>query len=107
MITDSNNSELTALKNQIFTLLVALIVVSGTLTVYLYRQASLTNKDIAQAQQMFGMLAKNQNSIETFVGQLAAYGEKHPDFLPVLKKYGIQPRPATPGMAPAPVAPKK
>ena len=39
--------QVVALRHQVFTLLLALVVVSGTLTVYLYRQASLAGKDLA------------------------------------------------------------
>jgi energy-converting hydrogenase Eha subunit F len=98
-----NNAEFAALKNQVFTLLVALIVVSGTLTVYLYRQASLINKDILQYQmqdqQVSAALAKNESTIGPFVQELMAYGQKHPEFVPVLRKFGLVGNP--------PVAPKK
>lgn len=96
MITDSN-SEISALKRQVFTLLVALVVLSGTLTVYLYRQASITGRDIEaikpQAQQLIGAFNQNQSLMINFVNQLVAYGQAHPDFRPVLMKYGIQPPP--------------
>ena len=96
MIADSN-PEICALKRQLFTLLVALVVVSGTLTVYLYRQASITGKDIAaiqpQAQQLIGAFNQNQSLMIGFVNQLVVYGQAHPDFRPVLLKYGIQPPP--------------
>jgi hypothetical protein len=105
MIPD-NNSEITALKNQVFTLLVALIVVSGTLTVSLYRQVSLAGKDLAQGQQLAAVLTQNENSVAMFVNKLVAYGEKHPDFVPVLKKFGIAPVPGVPAGAPV-AAPKK
>jgi len=92
-----SNSEISALKRQVFTLLVALVVVSGTLTVYLYRQASITGKDITaiqpQAQQLIGAFNQNQSLMIGFVNQLVAYGQTHPDFRPVLLKYGIQPPP--------------
>ncbi len=92
-----SNSEICVLKRQVFTLLVALVVVSGTLTVYLYRQASITGKDIAaiqpQAQQLIGAFNQNQSLMIGFVNQLVAYGQAHPDFRPVLMKYGIQPPP--------------
>lgn len=96
-------AEIAALKNQIFTLLVALIVVSGTLTVYLYRQVSLANKDITQSRQVGEIVAKKDAAVTAFVNELAAYGQKHPDFAAsVLKKYGIPPTgiPATPPVAP-------
>jgi hypothetical protein len=97
------SGQLAALQRQVFTLLVALIVVSGTLTVYLYRQASLTGTDITaikpQAMQLIQAFKQNQPGMENFVNQLAAYGQTHPDFRPVLQKYGINP--------PAPVPKKK
>jgi hypothetical protein len=94
------NSEISALKNQVFTLLLALIVVSGTLTIYLYRDASLKGKDIEairpQAQQLIGAFNQNQKLMIDFVNALVAYGQTHPDFQPVLRKYGIAPQPAAP-----------
>ena len=106
MIPENNNGEIAALKNQVFTLLVALIVVSGTLTVYLYRQVSMAGKDLAQGQQLSEVLNKNEAAVSTFVTKLMAYGEKHPDFVPLLKKYGIAPGAGVPA-AGAPTAPKK
>ena len=101
MTTDSN-SEISALRNQVFVLLIALIVVSGTLTVYLFRQASLMRKDIdsfkQQTQQIFVAFDKNKALIGGFESQLIAYGKTHPDFVPILAKYGL--------VQPA-VAPKK
>ncbi len=98
-----SNSEISALQRQVFSLLVALLIVSGTLTTYLYRQASLTSKDLEaikpQAQQIIGVYNQNQKLMMDFVSQLAAYGQTHPDFRPVLAKYGIG--------APVAVAPKK
>lgn len=100
MNTDSN-PEISALQRQVFALLLALIVVSGTLTVFLYRQASVAGKDIdairPQAQQVIGAFNQNQALMDGFVKQLVAYGQGHPDFRPVLMKYGIvlQPPAAT------------
>jgi hypothetical protein len=111
----NHDSEIAALRRQVFTLLVALIVVSGTLTVYLYRQASISKKDLdvirPQAQQIINVFNQNQTLMNNFVTQLVAYGEKHPDFVPVLRKYGIAPIPGIPAGTPAsavqPAAPKK
>ena len=108
-----SNPEFSALKAQVFTLLVALIVVSGTLTVYLYRQASVTAKDIEtikpQAQKLIGTYNQNQKLMNDFIVQLVDYGRTHPEFRPVLLKYGITGNtapPAAPAAAPvAPVAP--
>jgi len=116
MNSDSDSdSEISALRNQVFILLVALIVVSGTLTVFLYRQASLTRKEIdalkPQANQIMMAFNQNQNMINGFVNQLVAYGQTHPDFVPVLAKYGIAPvkgvPPGAPVGAPAAMVPPK
>jgi hypothetical protein len=100
--------QIVALRHQVFTLLLALVVVSGTLTVVLYRQAKLTGRDIdiikPQATQIIAAFKRDQPSMENFVKQLTAYGVTHPDFQPILKKYGIVPQ-AQP--AATPVVPKK
>ena len=113
--TPSNTGDqIAALQRQVFSLLIALIVVSGTLTVYLYRQASVTRKDYVaieqQAQQIVTAYNQNQNLMVGFVNALVGYGKQHPEFVPVLQKYGIAPVPGVPAGAPigaAPVAPKK
>ena len=100
--------QIVALRHQVFTLLLALVVVSGTLTVVLYRQARLTGKDIEvikpQATQIIALFKRDQQGMEAFVKQLTAYGVTHPDFQPILKKYGIVPQAQT---AATPVMPKK
>jgi hypothetical protein len=84
--------QITALRRQTFTLLLALIIVSGTLTVFLYRQATLTRRDIIgikpQATQVIQVFNQNRATIQTFIQQLTAYGQTHPDFQQqILKKY--------------------
>jgi hypothetical protein len=90
-----NDSEIAALKSQVFTLLVALVVISGTFMVCLYRQASMAGKDEAQLN---AAVAQNENAIGGFVQKLAVYGQRHPEFVPVLRKYGI-PVAGAPGAA--------
>jgi hypothetical protein len=111
-------SQVAALQRQVFTLLLALIVVSGTLTVYLYRQDSVTRKDIdsirPKAEQIISAFNQTRPAMQAFVKQLTDYGMAHPDFQPILKKYGLMPAPATnaaakPSTAPPtmPAPPKK
>lgn len=107
MTPDNQNDEIAALKNQMFILLVALIAVSGTFTAVLYRQASMATKDINQTLRVSAQLRTNEMVIGNFVSRLAAFGQKHPDFLPVLKKNGVIPQPTAPAAAPAASAPKK
>ena len=101
-----SDSEISALRNQIFTLLLALVVVTGTFAVYMFRQASLTNKDIATAkqegaEQLIATFNKNQAAINDFEKRLVAYGQMHPEFRPVLVKYGLAPMSAALTGAPA------
>ncbi len=65
-----HHAEIAALKNQIFTLLVALIVVSGTLTVYLYRQASMAGKDIGARPAVDRRFESERSRRANFVNRL-------------------------------------
>ena len=102
--------QLVALRHQVFTLLLALVVVSGTLTVVLYRQSRLTSKDIdaikPQATKIIQAFAQRRAGMENFVKQVSIYGSTHPDFQPILRKYGIVPQStAAPTALTAPAAP--
>ena len=99
------SSEIAALRNQVFTLLVALIVITSTLTLFLYRQASVSGKDIDSMKQLINNYNTSQPLIMNFVNQLGAYSMTHPDIRPILAKYGIQVAPTQP-TAPQPAAHK-
>jgi hypothetical protein len=93
------SAQLAALRRQVFTLLLVLIVVSGTLTVYLYLQAKHTSNDLKairpQAMQIIQTFNQSKPGVENFVNQLVAYGIAHPEFQrEVLNKYGLIPPPA-------------
>ena len=95
------SDQIAALRRQLFVLLLVLVIVSGTLTVFLYRQASLTRRDIAgikpQAAQVIEAFNRNRPAIQNFIQQLAVYGQAHPDFQQaVLKKYNITPQTVNP-----------
>ena len=95
--TEANNvdrSQIAALRTQLFTMLMALIVVSGTLTIYLYRQSSLAGKDLNQVKKLSNEVSHNEVALKEFVNKLEAYGQKHPNFEPILRKYGITGQPA-------------
>lgn len=94
-------AEVVALQKQVFVLLIALIVVTGTLTAFLYRQTTLISKQIDSLQAVVDNYNSHQNVYETFVNQLGQYAEAHPEFRPVLAKYGLNI-----GAKP-PVAPRK
>ncbi|SRR5581483_1495711 len=101
-----------SLRRQNFILMLALIVVSGTVATYLAYQSRTTGKILEATRQQTAPIIQVYNQIEphinhqqldTFKNQLIAYATAHPDFQPVLEKYGWHPTPPT---APA-VAPKK
>jgi hypothetical protein len=89
------SDQIDTLRRQTLTLLLALIVVSGTLTVYLYRQASVARNDIKaikpQAAQLIQAYNQNLPLIQSFVKEIVDYGAMHPDFQPILKKYQLPP----------------
>ena len=103
--------QVVALRHQVFTLLLALVVVSGTLTFYMFIQHHRASNDLAatkpQAAQLklfIDAFRRDEPSMTAFVNQLRAYGVTHPDFQPILKKYGLTPQPLP---AATPAAPKK
>jgi hypothetical protein len=97
-----SNPEFSSLRRQLFFQLVALVVVAGSLTVYLYRQASMEGKQIAQAQKIIASYQLQQTNVINVLNALVAYGQKHPDFsTAVLKKYGLVSAAGNPGAAPA------
>ncbi len=90
---DDLPGQVASLRRQITILLFALIVISGTLTVYLWYQSHTTGKAIGalqpQAVQITKVFQQNRPGMEKLVRQLIVYGQSHPDFQPILKKYGL------------------
>jgi len=90
---DDLAGQVTSLRRQITLVLLALIVVSGTLTAYLFYQAHTFGRDLVALEPQARMVIQNYNknvpNIQKFVRELDVYGQKHPDFQPILKKYGI------------------
>ena len=92
------NDQVAALQRQVFALLLALVVVSGTVTVYLYRQASVLGKDVASEKQLIMSVNQGEATMISLANQLAIYSKTHPEIAPLLTKYGIGPN----GIPPAP-----
>jgi cell division protein FtsL len=88
------SGQISELQRQVFTLLLVLVVVSGTMVAYLYYQSRQLGKSVEGFKQQASSIAQNYNqnfpAIQIFVKELAVYGQAHPDFQQqVLKKYGI------------------
>ena len=103
-----------ALRHLVVSILILVVVISGTLNIYLLRQWRSTSKDLAairpQAAQMIAEYQKVSGPLmQDFVKKITEYGRTHPDFVPVLAKYGLKPSTPTnpPPATPATTAPKK
>ncbi|PYJ02974.1 MAG: hypothetical protein DME25_14160 [Verrucomicrobia bacterium] len=96
------SAQLESLRQVLVSLLVLLLVVSGTLNLYFWRQYRSTSATLKsmrpQAPQMDGEIAQMQEIWR----RMADYGRTHPDFAPILAKYGLRFTSAT-GAAPASV----
>lgn len=101
------NPEIVSLQKQFFGLFIALILLSGTMTYYFYGQVRLAHKGVSQLNQVIKTMDQNKQMAENFVNQLVAYAQTHPEFRPVLAKYGIAPVPGIPAGAPVGATPKK
>jgi len=81
------------LQRQITTLFLALVVVSGTLSVFLWRQAHYTRIDLnamkQPAAQIIAAFNQEKPNMDQFLARLGDYGRTHPDFVPILNKYKI------------------
>jgi hypothetical protein len=106
-----------ALRHLVVSMLILVVVISGTLNIYLLRQWRSTSKDLAairpQAAQMINEYQKVSGPRMTeFIKKITEYGRTHPDFAPILTKYGIKPNatgaPPVGATSPLPAAaPKK
>ena len=97
-----------ALRHLVVSLLILVVVISGTLNIYLLRQWRTTKRDLAgirpQAMQMIAEYQKVSGPMmNDFIKKIAEYGRTHPDFAPVLAKYGIKPGAATNAAPTAPI----
>jgi hypothetical protein len=93
--------ECAALQRQTTNQLVALIVLSCTLCAFLYLQRRYAKADLLAIKPPATRLIQNY---QAFGARLREYGRTHPDFVPVLSKYGIAVAPG-PAPAAAPVPP--
>lgn len=98
--TTPDSSELTELRTeceqlrkQATNMLIALVVISGTLAAFLFLQVWRTGKDtdtLREQQTEYAQRAqREQLFIHSLVPKLAEYGKTHPDFKPIMDKYGI------------------
>jgi len=104
-------AQLRTAQRNVSNLLIMLLVVSGTLCMFLVQQVRYDRADLnglrAQDQQVLQarqiIADYNQRTIpavQSFLKQLGEYSKAHPDVLPIMLKYGLVqpkvPEPETP-----------
>jgi hypothetical protein len=71
-----------------------LLLVSGTLTIFLGRQWRFTKSEIdmlsPQANQILTEYNRNLPMMQDFVKKLNEYAKTHPDFAPIAAKYRLE-----------------
>lgn len=107
----STSSEVTELRSQcdqlqqlVSSLLLILIVVSGTLSIFLLRQWRFVKAELGAVQPAAAQLmTEHSNSLaftQDFLKKVAEYGRTHPDFAPITLKYHLGDFLAKPGTVP-------
>ena len=102
-------TELESLRHLVVSVLILMIVVSGTLSIYLLRQWRTTTKDLAnirpQVQRMVEVYQKDEFPwMQDILKKFTEYGRTHPDYMPILAKYNVKPN-APAGAPPTSVTP--
>lgn len=107
---DSHRAAHESLAQFVFSVLVLVIVVSGTLNILLLRLWKNSRDDVRNFRPQFqALVTQYQNTdgpmIERATKALCDFGATNPDYVPLLTKYGLKPS-STVAMPPA-AAPKK
>jgi hypothetical protein len=107
---DSWQQRCETLQRQVTTLLVAVTLISLTLTFYLWRQSRVSKGELDAARANAGpalqvFFDKEKPALENFRARIADFAKKNPDFLKFLNSHNITlPGQTTPVAAPAPAA---
>ena len=101
-------SQVDALRHFVLSVLILVVVLSGTLNIYLLYQFKSTGRELDNARPLVQSLRNGYAhgdgpAIERFVRDSMEYGKTHPDFTPYLDKYGLRPPPGAAPLAPATV----
>ena len=108
-----------SLDRRLSFLLLAVFVISGTLTVFIGIQSRRLGKDLAaslpQATEIMNKAKGEMPVINAFMSKLTEYGRTHPEFSPIIAKYRLGTNAPAAGAPPAagsaagaaPAAPKK
>ncbi len=112
--TPSVSAEVQALRHLVTSVLLLVLVVSGTMNIYLWRQYRTVQTELSPIQPQAAQILSEANRMNGFASDVARkfldYAKVHPDFTPILNKYGIRgpgPTSAPPTTLTPPPATKK
>ena len=113
---ESLERQLQALRKLFVVVLAILLVISGSLMIFLWGQKRILNTQLREARKFVEDYEKvTVPFIGNFISNLQAYGRTHPDFNPIMDKYNLRaaasnavPQAVPPApQTPAPKVPKK
>jgi hypothetical protein len=100
-------AQIDALRHLVMSILILVVVLSGTFNIYLLRQWRSVSKELAQirpqAAQIINDYQKSGPLMDDFLKKITDYGRTHPDFAPILARYRLSPSAATGAPPAAPV----
>jgi hypothetical protein len=101
-------AEISSLRQLVVSMLILLIVISGTLNVYLLRQWRSSQVELKRVRVFVDTYSKEYfPQITNYVGKLTDYSRTHTNIVPILRKYGLDNAPTSPAPAtPTPPAAK-
>ncbi len=104
--------QIESLRHLIGSVLVLLVIVSGTLTIFMLREMKNTSRELegyrAGATNIIGLYERQQRpAMDQFLNKLQQYGQAHKDFEPILYKYGLKTAAPPAAVTSPPNIPKK
>ena len=106
-------NQVDSLQHLVVSILILMVVVSGTLSVFLLRQWRMSSKDLAATRPGASQFINDYNKeraprIDAFLEKLREFGKTNPSFAPIMVRYGLSfnALPARPTLNP-PTVPKK
>jgi hypothetical protein len=104
----SLSAQLQAMRSQFTALLFLLLVLSGSVNVFILRQLIMLGRQSKELSLVINDYEKNKRPIiENFAERLRDYSKTHRDFLPIMSKYYLPPEPAASNPPTIKPAPKK
>jgi hypothetical protein len=104
-----SRNEYESVQKQLNILLLAVVILSGTFSVFLWRQTRYLRRDLEGLKPLAGPVIQRYNqekpTVDAFVAKVAEYARSHPDFAPIAKKYQLQNVTNVPTAVPLPTAP--